>query len=60
MEINDIRFGVKYQNILVRSHKLNYTEIFVGNQIYIRYVVVSIVLVTVMLAIEIFYLSQLC
>ena len=60
MEINDIRFGLKYQNILVRSHKLNYTEIFVGNQIYIRYVVVSIVLVTVMLAIEIFYLSQLC
>ena len=57
--INDTSFEVKYQNILVRSHQLNYKDIFVGTQIQIRYVVISIVLITVMLAIELLYLTQL-
>ena len=56
----DTSFGVKYQGMLLRNHKLNYTDMFVVTQIYIRYVVISIVLITVMLAIELFYLTQLC
>ena len=37
------------QYFLVRIHQLNYKEMSVGKQIYIRYVVISIVLITVML-----------
>ena len=52
-------FGVKYQDLLVTRHLLNYKEMFTGTQIYIRYVVISIILFTSMLAIELFYLTQL-
>ena len=52
----DTIFGVNYQNIMVIWHLLNYEEMFVGTPIYIRYVVISIVLFTSMLAIELFYL----
>ena len=53
-------FGFKYQNILVRWNLLNHKDIFVVTPVYIRYVVVSIVLFTSMIAIELFYLTQLC
>ena len=53
-------FGDKIQSLLVRRHKLNYTDMFVGTQINIRYVVIFIILIAVMLAIELFYLAQLC
>ena len=33
---------------------------FIGNKIYIRHVVISIILSTVMISIETFYLTQLC
>ena len=56
----DARFGVKYQNILVIWHLLNYEEMFAETTIYIRYVVLTIVIFTSMLAIELFYLTQLC
>ena len=56
----DTRFGVKYQNILERWKILNYIEMFVETPIYIRYVVLTIVIFTSMLAIELFYLTQLC
>ena len=42
----DQNFGVKYRNILVTRHLLNYKEMFVGTLIYIRYVVISIILFT--------------
>ena len=44
----------------VRSHQLNYKEMFVGTQIYISYVVISNVIITVMLAIKLLYFTQLC
>ena len=56
---NYTSFGVKLQELLIRIHQLNYKEMFVGTQIYIRYVLVSIFLITVMLAIELFYLTRL-
>ena len=56
----DTSFGVKYQNILVRWKILNYEEIFAETPIYIRYVVLTIIIFTSMLAIELFYLTQLC
>ena len=55
----DTSFGVNYQNILVIWHLLNYEEMFVGIQIYIGYVVISIVIFTYMPAIELFYLTRL-
>ena len=45
---------------LVRKNEQNYTEIFVVTQIYIRFVVISVVFVTVMIAIEFIYPTQLC
>ena len=57
---NDTSFGVKYQHLLVGRHLLTYEEIFVGTPIYIRYVVITIVMLTSMLAIELFYLTQIC
>ena len=48
----DTIFGVKYPNLLVTRHLLNYKEMSVGKTIYIRYVVISIILFTSMLAIE--------
>ena len=65
--LSEVTYGKKGQNIwseiqfvLVRSHQLIYKEMFVGNFFYIRYVVISIVIFTVMIAIELFYLTQLC
>ena len=55
----DTIFGVKYQNILVTRDLKNYKEMFIGTPIYIRYVVISIVLFTYMIAIELFHLTQL-
>ena len=55
----DTRFGVNYQNILISWNLLNYKYMFVETPIYIRYVVISIVNFTSMLAIELFYLTQL-
>ena len=59
MVVKDTSFGVKYQNILVIWHLLNYKEMFLVTQIYISYVVISIVAFTSMLAIELFYPTQL-
>ena len=55
----DTIFGVKYKNTLVRWHLLKYKEMFVETPIYIRYVVLTITIFTYMLAIELFYLTQL-
>ena len=55
----DTSFGVNYQNILARWHVLNYEVMSVGTTIYIRYVVISIVIFTFMIDIELFYLTQL-
>ena len=55
----DTIFGVKYQNTLVTSHLINYENMFVGTLICIGYVVISIVLFTFMLVIELYYLTQL-
>ena len=52
-------FGVRYQNILVGWHLINYEEMFGGTPIYIRYVVLTIIIFTSMFAIELFYLTQL-
>ena len=43
MGIKETSFGGKLQSLLVIRHKLNYTEMFVGNNIYICYVVIYIV-----------------
>ena len=56
----DTSFGVKYQNILVEFHLLNYEDMFVVTPIYIRYVVLTIIIFTSMLAIELFYGTKLC
>ena len=50
---------MNYQNIIVRWHPLNYEGMFVGTMIYTRYVVISIITFTSMLAIELFYPIQL-
>ena len=56
----DTSFGEKYQELLVISHGLNYTEMLMVTQLYSSYVVISIVIITVMLAKELFYLTKLC
>ena len=56
----DTRFGVRYQNVLVGMKIRNFEEMFVKTPIYIRYVVITIVIFTSMLAIELFYRTQLC
>ena len=56
----DTSFVVKYQNVLVSIKIRNYKEMFVETPIYIRYVVLTIVIFTYMLAIELFYRTQLC
>ena len=56
----DTRFGVKYQKLLIGWHHLNYEDMFVETPIYIRCVVLTIVIFTYMLAIGLFYLTQLC
>ena len=60
MGIKDTRFEVKYKNILVVWHLLKYKEMFMETPIYIGYVVITIVIFTSMLSIELFYLTQLC
>ena len=55
----DKNFSVKYQKLLVVCHLLNYEDIFVETPIYIRYVVINIDIFTSILAIELFYLTQL-
>ena len=56
----DTSFGLKYQNVLVSMKIRNYEEMFAETPIYIRYVVLTIVIFTSMLAIELFYRTQLC
>ena len=51
MVIKGTIFGGKPQNILVRRHGLNYTDILLLTHIYLRYVVIYVVLITVMLEI---------
>ena len=48
----DTSFGLKYQKLLVRIHEIIYYDIFVVAQIYISYVVISIIPITFMLTIE--------
>ena len=60
MGIKDTTFDGKLQCILGRINELNYTEMSVGTYIQIGYVVIYIFLVTVMLAIGLFYTTQLC
>ena len=55
----ETRFGVKYQKLLVGWHLIKYEDMFAGTMIYIRYVVLTIVIFTSMISIEIFYLTQL-
>ena len=55
----ETRFGVRYQKLLVGWNVLNYEEMSVKTPIYIRYVVLTIAIFTSMLAIELFYLTQL-
>ena len=52
-------FGGIYQNLLLGWHLLIYEEMFVETPIYLRYVVITIVIFTSMIAIELFYLTQL-
>ena len=59
MGLKDTRFGRKLQYMLERRYEINFTDIFVVRNIYERYAVISIVLITVMLAIELFYSTQL-
>ena len=56
---NDTIFGVKYKNIFVGQHLLNYNKMFVEIPIYVRYVLITIVILTSMLAMELFYLTHL-
>ena len=60
MGIKYTSFGVNYQNLLVSMKILNYEDMFTETPIYIRYVVLTNVIITSMLAIELFYLIQLC
>ena len=59
MRGKDTRFVLKHQNLLVGWHLLNYEEMFVETPIYIRYVFLAIIVFTSMLAIALFYLTQL-
>ena len=53
-------FGAIYQKLFLEWHLLNYKDMFVETPIYIRYVVLTIVIFTHILAIGLFYLTQLC
>ena len=50
--------GVKYPNVLVSMKIQNYEEMFVEPPIYIMYVVLTTLICTSMLAIELFYRTQ--
>ena len=56
----DKSFGFKYQNIIVGWQILNHEEMFVETLTYIRYVALTIIIFTYILAIELFYLTQIC
>ena len=56
----DASFGVKYPKVLVSMTIWHYEEMFVEPPIYIRYVALTIVICTSMLAIELFYRTQPC
>ena len=51
--------GLKYQNILVGWHVLNYEEMFMETPIFIMCVVITIFIFNSMLAVDLFYLTQL-
>ena len=55
----DTSFGVIHQKLLVEWNLLNYEDMFAETPIYIIYVLLTIVIFTFMLAIELFYLTQL-
>ena len=57
--IKDSRLAVKYQNLLLRGKIINYKEMFVEPPIYIRYSVLTILICTSMLAIELFIVHNL-
>ena len=59
MGTKDTSSGVIYKNLLVGRHLIKYEGMFVEPSIYIRYVVLTIAIFTSMLAIELFYLTQL-
>ena len=56
----DASFGLKYPIVLISMKILNYEEMFMEPPIYIKYVALTIVIFTYMLAIELFYPTQLC
>ena len=55
---NNASFGVKYSNVLVSMKIQHHKEIFVEPPIYIRYVALTIIICTYILAIELFYPTQ--
>ena len=55
----DTSIVAKYQKLLLGWHLLNYKDMSVEIPIYIRYAVITIVIFTSMLSIELFYLTQL-
>ena len=58
MGIKDASFGLRYQNILLTRHLLNYKEMFVGTLIYISYVVISIILLYICCPLNYFILHK--
>ena len=64
--LSEVTYGKKEHNLWSEIPKsfgkmeiLNYKDMFVEKPIYIRYVVLTIIIFTSMLAIELFYLTQL-
>ena len=57
MGLKKTRFGKKMKRMSIRRVKLSYTDMFRGRNIYLRYIVISIVLITVIIATELFYLT---
>ena len=51
-------FGVKYQNLLVESHLLNYEEVSMVTPIYIKYVVITIFLLHLRFPLDYFILHN--
>ena len=59
MEIKDTMIGEVLKYMFIRRNELNHTEMCVGTHIYLGFFVIFIVLDTVMLSIELFYLTRL-
>ena len=55
----DTSCGVKYPNVLVSMKIRKYEGMFAEIPIYIRYVVITIVILTSMISIELFYRTEL-